>query len=198
MEARHFSGVSVHGAGNASAIRTAKIGKYAVNKLINSTSSDFVKNTVGEDETQGQQYTEFEGPTIEDTTYETSSDVEVYATRTSTFSVKLPKIIVLDGQSGEGKYRARVKGDIAGSQEISITSDDEFSMSEQNATMDKKRDIVASNKQSRSTWDQTAIKNDYSDENAMIGTVTANLTAGSWMGTFDFKIGLTYNPDNTK
>ena len=71
-------------------------------------------------------------------------------------------------------------------------------MSEQNATMDKKRDIVASNKQSRSTWDQTAIKNDYSDENAMIGTVTANLTAGSWMGTFDFKIGLTYNPDNTK
>lgn len=192
---KYFHVVAIDGAGNASAIRTAKIGKYAVNKLINSTSSDFVKNTVGEDETQGQQYTEFEGPTIEDTTYETSSDVEVYATRTSTFSVKLPKIIVLDGQSGEGKYRARVKGDIAGSQEISITSDDEFSMSEQNATMDKKRDIVASNKQSRSTWDQTAIKNDYSDENAMIGTVTANLTAGSWMGTFDFKIGLTYNPD---
>jgi surface protein len=95
----------------------------------------------------------------------------------------------LDGQDRGGKYRVRVKGDIAGSQKISIVPDASFTMSEVNASVDKKADITASVEQGKTEWNQTEInKDDYNDE---IGTITADdISAGSWSGTFNFNTKL--------
>ena len=95
----------------------------------------------------------------------------------------------MDGQDRGGKYRVRVKGDIAGSQKISIVPDASFTMSEVNASVDKKADIIASVEQGKTEWNQTEInKDDYNDE---IGTITADdISAGSWSGTFNFNTKL--------
>ena len=95
----------------------------------------------------------------------------------------------MDGQDRGGKYRVRVKGDIAGSQKISIVPDASFTMSEVNASVDKKADITASVEQGKTEWNQTEInKDDYNDE---IGTITADdISAGSWSGTFNFNTKL--------
>ena len=156
-----------------------------------STNTEFSGGgyTKGVDVEQKKEYTEYGEYTNTDTTHETSKETEVYATIGSTFSYVLPKIVTLDGQDRGGKYRVRVKGDIAGSQKISIVPDASFTMSEVNASVDKKADITASVEQGKTEWNQTEInKDDYNDE---IGTITANdISAGSWSGTFNFNTKL--------
>ena len=132
-----------------------------------STNTEFSGGgyTKGVDVEQEKEYTEYGEYTNTDTTHETSKETEVYATIGSTFSYVLPKIVILDGQDRGGKYRVRVKGDIAGSQKISIVPDASFTMSEVNASVDKKADITASVEQGKTEWNQTEInKDDYNDE----------------------------------
>ena len=156
-----------------------------------STNTEFSgeRYTKGVDTEQEKEYTEYDEYTNTDTAHETSKETEVYATIGSTFSYVLPKIVTLDGQDRGGKYRVRVKGDIAGSQKISIVPDASFTMSEVNASVDKKADITASVEQGKTEQNQTEInKDDYNDE---IGTITADdISAGSWSGTFNFNTKL--------
>jgi hypothetical protein len=192
------------GALAAMLIATSPVAAFAESDtLINSTSSTYsdVDNsqiTTGEDRTQGKTYTETSIDNIQDTTYENTSEVEVYATRTSTFSVVIPKIITLDGQTKKGNYQTKVKGDIAGSQKISVTAPETFQMSEQNASVAKKDDVTATIatgsavNAAKTTWTQSEIKLDtYEGTGTTTGEISAqDLTAGSWKGTFDFTIKL--------
>ena len=196
---KYFHVVAVDKAGNTSSVYTIRIGQYAANKLINSTSSNFDTDYTGEDKTQGQLYNEVEIQDITDTTYSKKSNTEVYATRTSTFSVTIPKVITLDGQSKVGSYQVKVKGDIAGSQEVSVTTPSDFTMSEQNAGIDKKADVKATiYNNAKTTWNQAEIaENEYLNTAITENQIEAkDITAGSWMGTFDFNIQLTYSPED--
>lgn len=190
---------------------------FAANELVNSTSSEYVDQMqgykkIGVDRTQEKVSEMTELADITDTTYSTTSQAEVYCTQGSTFSVIIPKVITLDGETKEGAYQVSVKGDITGNQKVRVepditlgdksTSDTtktyNFIMSEQNATVAQKDDITASiygadDGGAKITWTQSEIKADtYDGTGTTIGKITAeDITAGSWKGTFDFVIELT-------
>ena len=125
-----------------------------------------------------------------------SQAVEVSYSLGSTFTVSIPKTIVLTG-NGSTSYHVNVTGDIYADQTITVTPGDEVTLTDENG----KGTVTASVAQ-----DYTAFK--YDLENATIkavnkateettsgpveGTITAEgLTAGKWKGTLNFKIGNT-------
>lgn len=185
----------------AGALVATPLSAFAANpELTDSTSSDFTTDpeTLGEDVTQGKTYTTVSIDDIKDTTYSQTSQAEVYCTQASVFSVNIPKIITLDGQTKEGVYQVKVKGDISGNQKISVTTPATFTMGEQNATVNKKADVTATiydeaNGGAKTEWTQSEIKADtYVGTGTTIGKISAkDITAGSWKGTFDFSIDLT-------
>ena len=139
---------------------------------------------------------------IMDTVYSDELNTEVYATKTSAFSICIPKTIILDGNTKEGFYRVKVKGDISGNQKIAITAPDQFNMYEQDANIDKKDAIIATiynedNNGAKISWKQNEIKKDtYDGSGTTIGKISAhNMTAGSWKGVFDFSIYLLNGSD---
>ena len=165
--------------------------------LVNSTSSDFTSQTVGEDVTQGVTYTEQNEVTNKDTTFSDSYETEVYETKASKFSFVIPKTITLDGESNEGTYQVKVKGNITGNQTISITTPETFELTEQNAT------VVAGNKATatitsetdggaKTTWIQNEIdRDDYTGSGVTEGIIHSDLVrAGSYKGAFDFTVEL--------
>ena len=165
--------------------------------LVNSTSSDFTSQTVGEDTTQGVTYTEQDEVTNKDTTFSDSYETEVYETKASEFSFVIPKTITLDGESNEGTYQVKVKGNITGNQTISITTPETFELAEQNAT------VVAGNKATatitsetdggaKTVWNQSEIdRDDYTGSGVTEGIIHSDLVrAGSYKGAFDFTVEL--------
>ena len=159
-----------------------------------------INGVVGKDTTQGK-YSQYD--TVVDgypgtTMDETKSEVNVYATVAPSYSIKIPKTIILSA-SGLGLYDIGVKGDMTGAQVLTIRPDDkiadttetDFYMSEQNAFVGKKDDIVAVVEQSKTEWVWSDInKSDYTWL-AEAGKITAeDISAGSWAGTFDFVISM--------
>ena len=73
-------------------------------------------------------------------------------------------------------------------------------MSEQNSVIDKKADIQATiYNEAKTTWNQSEIQeNNYPSTAVTTNKISAeNITAGSWKGTFNFDIALTYIPEDT-
>lgn len=128
---------------------------------------------------------------------------EVYATQASTFSVVIPKTIILNGKKDEantGAYVVTAKGNIGGAETIHVVPDAAFKMSQEG-----KEDIDATVTQAITNFVVTERADD-----KLVGTMTTantakgvdavdgatadglvevtNLSAGSWAGQFNFNI----------
>lgn len=114
------------------------------------------------------------------------TEINVKVTVGSTYSVKIPKTVVLDGQSGIGEYAVGVSGNISGTETISVTPDSTVTLSQAG-----KSDIVATITQDKKEWTSNTL-----GTNAT-GQIKANLTAGEWNGSFDFNIGIKSNELNS-
>lgn len=134
----------------------------------------------------------------------TSNQCLVYASQASTFSVVIPKTIILDGKKGvenKGDYVVTTKGNIGGAETVHVVPDASFAMKQAG-----KVDITASVAQPKTNFvvtERTAasmVKPGLTDANTSkgvdadagatsAGVVTvAGLTAGSWAGQFNFAI----------
>ena len=127
--------------------------------------------------------------TSEDTfTQNTTEDVNVKVTQPSTFSVIIPKEIVLEEVTAptyEEDYTVVVKGDVAGNQTVTV----EPTATKFDLSQNGKNNIEAQVEQQETTANSSELANNASK--SLAGTVTTNdVTAGSWAGTFSFEIGL--------
>ena len=118
----------------------------------------------------------------------TNETVSVYATQASTYSVKIPKTIILDGSNGNGAYKVALKGNISGAQTIRVTPVASFTLSEV-ASTDAKADITATITQAKTAWTTSEISSaDWTTQEASIAAPA--ISAGIWNGTFAFTIEL--------
>ena len=145
---------------------------------IGSVSADITNTTkVGQDTTQGE-----ESKYYDPITADNSSACTVYATVTSSFSVVIPKTIILDGTTKTGEYSVDVKGDIAGDETITVTPAASFTMKQ-----DGKADVTANVTQVKASWTVT----DLASASTTTGEIeAAGLSAGSWNGAVNFAIAL--------
>ena len=75
--------------------------------------------TVGYDETQGKSTTY-----VDNVNRDSNNRVDVYVTQASTFNVKLPKTIILNGtygQTNSGAYEVEVEGNLASDEVVTCT-----------------------------------------------------------------------------
>ena len=138
--------------------------------------------TIGFDETQDQK------TTYSDEIEESSTQsADVYVSQASTFGVKIPKVIILDGvKNDENVNKANYVVSIAnstnigGKEKIKVVPDASFVMLQEG-----KNDINVSVVQDKDEWlhnEITTIGN---------GEVSASgMSAGSWKGSFNFNIML--------
>ena len=131
--------------------------------------------TVGVDQKQGETTTYYD---------EVTEDVEqntlVYVSQASTFSVVIPKTIILDGKTKNATYVVTVNGNIGGEETVEVIPDDSFLMKQLG-----KNDITSIVSQDKFAW--------YHDEfnTKGYGTIVAeDMSAGSWNGQFNFDIFL--------
>lgn len=116
----------------------------------------------------------------------------------STFSVVIPKRIVLDATSKDSDYAVRVYGDISSDKKVTVAPQDalngpedpagiNFYMKDQAEKGVKKADVQADVTQDVVDWTSAEVTADTSKN----GNVAAStITAGSWKGTFNFNIAL--------
>lgn len=128
----------------------------------------------------------------------TSRDTEVLYELGSTFSVVIPKRIVLDATSKDSDYAVRVYGDISSDKKVTVAPQDalngekdpagiNFYMKDQATKGTKKADVQANVTQDVVDWTSAEVTADTSKN----GNVAApTITAGSWKGTFNFNIAL--------
>ena len=115
-------------------------------------------------------------PTTYDKTY-------VYVTQASTFSVKIPKVMILSGQTGKGEYVVSINGNVSGLASINVIPND-FAIMKDVANVKTSFNAIV-------TQDKTSF-----DANEIINGTTINglvdgskyMTAGSWKGNFNFAI----------
>lgn len=125
----------------------------------------------------------------------TSRDTEVLYTRASSYSVVIPKRIVLDATSKDSDYAVRVYGDISSDKKVTVAPQDvltdidgiNFYMKDQATKGTKKADVQANVTQDVVDWTSAEVTADTSKN----GNVAApTITAGNWKGTFNFNIAL--------
>ena len=120
---------------------------------------------------------------IDELETEINNKVNVYVTQASDFSVKIPKVMILSGQTKQGEYKVIVEGNIGGMDSVNVKPDTILLL-----TQLGKDDILATVTQDKTTFNY----DDFSNQNEIMcanGLVNApNMTAGSWKGTFYFDI----------
>ena len=180
---------------------------FAASGLTNSTASTAADATKvsGTDTMDGQDTNQSKETLYSDEITEDKSETcEVYATQASTFSVIIPKTIILDGAKDAadgniGKYVVTVKGNIGGAEIVSVTPDATFKMSQAG-----KDDIDATVTQAITDFrvedaallegadtTKTVYGVDKAEGVTTDGTVeVSNLSAGSWSGQFAFNIAI--------
>lgn len=129
--------------------------------------------------------TEGEDTISEDTT----STVEVEVSVESTFVVKIPKRIVLDGETKTGTYSLAVKGDIAVKETVSVIAPETFELAKEGG-----EPIGATNEMEKTTWSSSEINAaDYVVASANTITVEEEeFPAGEYTGDLVFTIALEY------
>ena len=112
-----------------------------------------------------------------------NSGADVFATQSSNFTIRIPKQLVLSGNEGTGAYRVAVKGNIAGTDIITVTPDADFYMKQEG-----KSDILATITQPKTDFT-------YADgvrpeaEVISDGIIEmASISAGKWSGLFNFTV----------
>ena len=126
------------------------------------------------------------GNSIENVEYQNTEDeTNVYAEIGSEYKVTLPKTIVLSGIDKKASYYVKVEGDIAGDEIIKVIPDDSFYLYAKN-----KSKQLANVSQDMTIWH-------YTDFNTQAtGQITAQtITAGKWLGTFNFNLNLEQSDD---
>ena len=115
-----------------------------------------------------------------------------YLTKASTFSVVIPKTIVLDGSKTEnnsGAYSVTVKANMAGDDIISVVPDAGFNFSQPG-----KKDVAATVSQPKTTFqinDGQVTEDNVEAGNTTTGTVSVDkITSGKWTGNFNFNIAI--------
>lgn len=147
--------------------------------LTDSVGSDSNDVTIGSDTTQGK-ITEYSEISVDDTTYENSSVVNMYATKASKVQYSIPKTIIGDAKTKTASYKVGVKGDIDSYQTITIEAPESFELT------DGKRTVTATITQEKTSWDYTEITNN--EFNEAVGTINFDIPAGSFTGSFNFLI----------
>lgn len=162
------------------------VSKAATSTSVGSVTEDITNDTkIGHDVTQSKTSTYSSDLTLGGT-----ENVEVYASQGSTFSVKIPKVIILDGANGNGAYSVAVKGNIASNQSVHVTPPEDFKLSDQSKVESKKNDIKAILTQKKNTWQLKEVMPD--KYTYTTGSIAANdISAGIWFGAFNFTITLT-------
>lgn len=142
--------------------------------------------------------TEDTGPWVVEQTEadaETTRNTEVLYTQASSYSVVIPKTIVLDAVSKDSDYAVRVYGDISSDKKVTVAPQDaladidgiNFYMKDQATAGVKKDDVQADVTQDVVDWTSAEVTADTSKN----GNVAApTITAGNWKGTFNFNIAL--------
>ena len=162
-------------------------------ELVNSVGSvaadSEATQIIGKDTTQNKS-TEYElavdGSTA--TNEAITKTVDVYATQASTYSVKIPKTVILNGTDGTGEYNVSVKGNISGNQTVKVIPDTSFTLSEISA-IDTKADISATVSQTKTAWTTSEISaTQWTSQNGAIAA--PSITAGVWNGTFGFTVSI--------
>lgn len=124
-----------------------------------------------------------------------AEDTEVFYNLGSTFTVVIPKTIVLGTVSKDSDYAVRVYGDISSDKKVTVAPQDaldtidgiNFYMKDQATKGTKKADVQANVTQDVVDWTSAEVTADTSKN----GNVAApTITAGSWKGTFNFNIAL--------
>ncbi|HBA69450.1 MAG TPA: hypothetical protein DCZ40_08855 [Lachnospiraceae bacterium] len=136
--------------------------------------------------------------TQEETDAGATKDTDVLYTQSSTYSVIIPKLIVLDGQTKDSGYTVNVKGDISSDKQVSVAPQDaiadkagiNFYMKDQATVGTKKADVQADVTQDATVWSsaEVCVANTGTTKNGKVEAPT--ITAGSWKGTFAFNIAL--------
>ena len=150
---------------------------------VGSVAADITNTTkVGQDSAQQKQseYGEVEKGELDD-----EHKCEVYVTKGSSYTVQIPKVVILDGTDGIGEYAVTVAGDIDGEKVVTVTPAATMTL-----TQAGKDDITATIEQDKTAW--------AFDEMEVLGngTITVDsdengnslLTAGSWTGSFMMNI----------
>ena len=166
-----------------------------IESSVGSDVSDVTNTTpIGEDKVQGQTtnyYEETEGVLDETKTMDTT----VYVTQASSFSITIPKTIILDGQEKEAKYVVGVKGDLSGKGFVYVLPQSSFWMYENVNIKQPQKAYVTQDKimfvsTSLDTIPTNAVNGVNSDTYVTTeGSIEcAGITAGSWNGNFMFNI----------
>ncbi len=139
---------------------------------------------------------------------DSNEDCQVSVSQTSTFSVTIPKYIVLNGAAGEtndAEYDVNVTANIASDEKIVVEPPENFEMKDNSgiktktATITQPAYVFVEDETKSHSFSQdssyVAINraSEGEDGTALVeGTVAVeNLTAGEWSGTFSFNIELT-------
>lgn len=132
------------------------------------------------------------------------NECEVLVTQTSSFSVVIPKTIILNGTVGNtnfANYNVTVKGNIASDETINVVPDTNFKMKDikqikddidANVTQVVTKFVNAETKSKVYTNAEDTIGISVKDETGKtVGNIKVDgLTAGSWRGVFNFNINL--------
>ena len=140
---------------------------------------------VGQDESQRQEslYGEVNKGNLDD-----EHKVDVYVSKGPTYTVKIPKVIILNGTDGAGEYAVAVKGDIEGEKQITIAPAASVTLKQAG-----KADITATITQAdTNVVDAEMSETEYAATATLAGSILVDsdadgkslLTAGSWTGNF--------------
>ena len=121
-----------------------------------------------------------------------TKDTDVLYTQSSTYSVIIPKLIVLDGQTKDSDYTVSSDKQVSVAPQDSIDAIDgiNFYMIDQATTGTKKADVEANVVQDATVWSsaEVCVADTGTTKNGNVAAPT--ITAGSWKGTFTFNVAL--------
>jgi len=145
--------------------------------------------------------------------HDSNEDCQVSVSQTSTFSVTIPKYIVLNGAAGQvndAEYEVNVTANIASDERIVVEPPENFEMTDNSGIKTKTATITQPAYMFVETETKTSLfgqdlsyvaidrASEGEDGTALVeGTVAVeNLTAGEWSGTFSFNIELVNIPSS--
>ena len=108
----------------------------------------------------------------------------------SDFTIIIPKEIQIDANTGEATYSISAKGNISNDQKLSITPETNFYLKENGG----KNDINGFITQNNSNYYYTELQGEGTEYTGKINI--SNLSAGEWLGTFNFLISLSEHTHN--
>lgn len=115
-----------------------------------------------------------------------SEEVEVTASKASSFKVTIPKKITLNGENGAGTFTVKVEGDLAEGKTVTVQPDANFTM-----TQEGKDNITVAVTQEKTTFNASdfTLQADGTMSSTTTGTLKmSDISAGIWEGSFDFLI----------